>query len=126
MVVVLGSAAGNVRHIARELRAEGKKVGVVRPRVYRPFPAEQIVEACKGAKAIAVLDRADSIGAKHAPLAADTLAALYAAGEQIPAKNYVYGLGGNDVTNDCIHRVFDDLEKLAAGTVSDELVYLGI
>ncbi len=126
VVVVLGSAAGNVRHIARELRAEGKKVGVVRPRVYRPFPAEQIVEACKGAKAIAVLDRADSIGAKHAPLAADTLAALYAAGEQIPAKNYVYGLGGNDVTNDCIHRVFDDLEKLAAGTVSDELVYLGI
>ena len=57
IVVVLGSAAGNVRHIARQLRAEGKKVGVVRPRVYRPFPEEQIVEACKGAKAVAVLDR---------------------------------------------------------------------
>ncbi len=126
IVVVLGSSAGNVRHIARELRAEGKKVGVVRPRVYRPFPAAQIVEACKGAKAIAVLDRSDAIGAQHAPLAADTLSALYAAGVQVPAKNYVYGLGGNDVTNENIHRVFDDLEKVACGTLGGELTYLGI
>ena len=126
IVVVLGSAAGNVRHIARELRAEGKKVGVVRPRVYRPFPAEQIVEACKGAKAIAVLDRSDAIGAEHAPLAADTLSALYAANVHIPAKNYVYGLGGNDVTNQDIQQVFADLEKVADGSLSGELTYLGI
>ena len=126
LVVVLGSAAGNVRHIARELRAEGKKVGVVRPRVYRPFPAQQIADACKGAKAIAVLDRADSIGAPVAPLAADTLSALYDAGESIPAKNYVYGLGGNDVTNDSIRKVFADLEKVADGSLAGDLEYLGI
>lgn len=126
IVVVLGSAAGNVRHIARELRAEGKKVGVVRPRVYRPFPAKQLVEACKGAKAIAVLDRSDAIGAPQAPLAADTLSALYDAGLSIPTKNYVYGLGGQDVTNDSIRKVFADLEALGAGSASGQLEYLGI
>lgn len=126
IVVVLGSAAGNVRHIARELRAEGKKVGVVRPRVYRPFPEEQIVEACKGAKAVAVLDRSDSLGATHAPLGADVMSAFYAAGLSIPAKNYVYGLGGADVTNVVVQGVFDDLEKVADGTLDCDLRYIGI
>ncbi len=126
IVVVLGSAAGNVRHIARQLRAEGKKVGVVRPRVYRPFPEEQIVEACKGAKAVAVLDRSDSLGATHAPLGADVMSAFYAAGLSIPAKNYVYGLGGADVTNVVVQGVFDDLEKVADGTLDCDLRYIGI
>ena len=126
IVVVLGSAAGNVRHIARQLRAEGKKVGVVRPRVYRPFPEEQIVEACKGAKAVAVLDRSDALGATHAPLAADVMSAFYAAGLSIPTKNYVYGLGGADVTNVVVQGVFDDLEKVADGTLDCDLQYIGI
>lgn len=126
IVVVLGSAAGNVRHIARQLRAEGKKVGVVRPRVYRPFPEEQIVEACKGAKAVAVLDRSDSLGATHAPLGADVMSAFYAAGLSIPTKNYVYGLGGADVTNVVVRGVFDDLEKVADGTLDCDLRYIGI
>lgn len=126
IVVVLGSAAGNVRHIARQLRAEGKKVGVVRPRVYRPFPEAQIVEACKGAKAVAVLDRSDSLGATHAPLGADVMSAFYAAGLNVPTKNYVYGLGGADVTNVVVQGVFDDLEKVAAGTLDCDLRYIGI
>ena len=126
IVVVLGSAAGNVRHIARQLRSQGKKVGVVRPRVYRPFPEAQVVEACKGAKAIAVLDRSDSLGAPQAPLGADVMSALYAAGLSIPTKNYVYGLGGADVTNVVVQGVFDDLEKLAAGSLGCELQYIGI
>lgn len=126
IVVILGSAAGNVRHIARELRAEGKKVGVVRPRVYRPFPAKQIVEACKGAKAIAIMDRSDSVGGQFGPLAVDTMAALYSASVMIPTKNYVYGLGGNDLTNDVVRSVFSDLEKLESGDISGKLTYLGM
>lgn len=127
VVVVLGSAAGNVRHIARELRAQGKKVGVVRPRVYRPFPVKQIVEACKGAKAIAIMDRADSIGGQYGPLAVDTLSALASAGMNVPFHNFIYGLGGNDLTNDLVTEVFDDLDKLAAGTLATGgLSYLGM
>lgn len=126
IVVVLGSAAGNVRHIARDLRADGKRVGVLRPRVYRPFPAKAIVEACKGARSIAILDRADSIGGQFGPLACDVMGALYDAGESIPAKNYVYGLGGNDITNDEVLSVFEDLEKVATKDMPGNLTYLGM
>lgn len=127
IVVVLGSAAGNMRHVGRELRAQGKKVGVVRPRVYRPFPAKEIVEACKGAKAIAIMDRADSIGGQFGPLAVDVMGALYAEGLNIPMHNYIYGLGGNDLTNDTVNSVYADLEQLASGQKpSGCLTYLGM
>ena len=126
LVVCLGSAAGIARHVCRELREEGIRAGVVRPRVYRPFPAEQVVSACKGAKAIAVLDRADSIGAKHAPLGADVIGALYDAGASVPVKNYVYGLGGADVPASQIEEVYRDLVKVADGTSETALSFLGM
>lgn len=126
IVVVLGSAAGNCRHVARELRAAGKKVGVVRPRVFRPFPTQAVADACKGAKAIAVLDRSDSLGSHAAPLGADVMSALYQAGCSAPVKNYLYGLGGADVTTDLVHEVFADLEAIAAGKGDCGLKYLGI
>ncbi len=127
IVVVLGSAAGNMRHVGRELRAAGKKVGVVRPWVYRPFPAKQIASACKGAKAIAIMDRADSIGGQFGPLAVDVMSALYAEGVNIPMHNYIYGLGGNDLTNETVMSVYANLEKLASGAApSGQLTYLGM
>lgn len=127
VVVVLGSAAGNVRHIGRELRAQGKRVGVVRPRVYRPFPTEQILDACKGAKAIAVLDRSDSIGGQFGPLAVDTMSALHAAGVDAPVINYIYGLGGNDVTNHDVETVFSQLAEVAERKAAPRApIYLGI
>lgn len=125
IIIAIGSAAGNMRHVARELRAEGKKVGVVRPRVYRPFPAAQIVEACKNAKAVAVMDRSDSVGAACGPLGADVLSAFYTAGLSVPAKNYLYGLGGDDVSNELVRGVFAELEQVAAGTADLTLTYMG-
>lgn len=126
IVVVIGSAAGNMRHVARQLREKGIKVGVVRPRVYRPFPNEQIVEACKGAKAIAIMDRADSIGGQFGPLAVDTMSALYEAGLNIPTKNYIYGLGGNDLTNEVVSGIYHDLKLLSEGKIDGSLEYVGI
>ncbi|MDO4503008.1 MAG: pyruvate ferredoxin oxidoreductase [Coriobacteriia bacterium] len=124
VMVILGSAAGNFRHVARQLREEGVKVGIVRPRVYRPFPAEQIAQACKGAKAVAVMDRSDSMGAACGPLGADVLSAFYTHGLTVPAKNYVYGLGGCDVSNEMVRRVVADLEKVAEGSADRSLTYL--
>ena len=126
IVVVLGSVAGNARYVARQLRAEGKKVGVVRPRVFRPFPAKQIAEACKGAKAVAVLDRSDSFGAQFAPLAVEVAAALFAEGVNIPLSNYITGLGGADVTLDLMYQVYNELDEIVAGTRKPGLSYLGI
>ncbi len=126
VIVVLGSVAGNARYVARQLRKAGIKAGVVRPRVFRPFPAEDVAKALSSARAVAVLDRSDSFGGQFAPLGAEVAAALYASGQHKPLSNYVTGLGGADVTLELIEGVFSDLEKLADGTKQPGLSYLGI
>ena len=126
VVVVLGSTAGNCRHVARELAAEGKKVGVVRPRVFRPFPYEEVACACKNARGVAVLDRSDSLGAQFGPLGLEVMAALSQDGNHVPVKNFIFGLGGNDVTNDLIREVFEKVEKVAQGELDCGLEYVGI
>ncbi len=124
-IVVLGSCAGNARHVARELREQGVKAGVARIRVLRPFPAQELVEALSGAKAIAVLDRSDNFSGQFAPIGHEVAAALYAAGKAIPLKNYVYGLGGHDVTCAQMEQVYSELQKLAAGKLDAATCYLG-
>lgn len=125
VAVVIGSCAGNLRHVARQLRAEGKKVGVARIRVYRPFPAEELVAALGSAKAVAVLDRSETYGGEMGPLGLETSAALFKAGKATPLKNYLYGLGGPDITLADMERVFAELEGVAAGTVDTDIAYLG-
>lgn len=124
-MVIIGSAAGNARHVARELRANGKKVGVVRVRLYRPFPAAEVAEAVKNCKAVAVLDRAESVGAVYGPLGEDVATALYTNDVRVPIKNYIYGLGGADVTNAILEQAFTELEKVATGEISSSSEFLG-
>jgi pyruvate ferredoxin oxidoreductase alpha subunit len=125
-IVILGSSAGNARAVARALRAEGRKVGVVNLRTYRPFPAAQLVDILKGCKAVAVLDRSESFGGPAGPLALDTMTALYKAGVHVPLRPYIYGLGGSDVKLNLLRSVYDDLADLASGGVNPGLTYLGI
>lgn len=123
VIVILGSAAGNARHVARELRAQGKKVGVLRVRVFRPFPTDEVIAALAGVKAVAVMDRSDSEGAQNAPLGLEVRTACYPLEQRPSIRNYVYGLGGADVTLDMMHQVYDDL---AEGRTDDGITYLGI
>lgn len=125
VAVVIGSCAGNLRHAARELRAQGVKAGVARIRVYRPFPAEELAVAINGAKSVAVLDRSETYGGQMGPLGLETSAALFKAGVNVPVKNYLYGLGGPDITLDQMHRVYDELAKLATGDIDSDIAYLG-
>ncbi|MGB4440700.1 MAG: pyruvate ferredoxin oxidoreductase [Coriobacteriia bacterium] len=125
-IVVIGSTAGNVRHVARDLRAKGQKVGVVKIRVWRPFPYAELAATLKGLKAVAVFDRAESFGAEGGPLFLETRCALYDAAERVPVVGYIYGLGGSDVKLKLIERVYQDLSDIAAGTAAPAgLVYLG-
>jgi pyruvate ferredoxin oxidoreductase alpha subunit len=125
-IVVIGSTAGNVRHVAREMRANGVKAGVVKVRVFRPFPAEEIRAALRGVKAVAVLDRSDSFGAEGGPLFLETKSALYDLDERIPVVNYIYGLGGSDVRLELISSVYSDLSDIASGTAAPQAMqYLG-
>jgi len=125
-VVVLGSTAGNVRHVARDLRDKGQKVGVVKIRVWRPFPYAELAGVLKGLKAVAVLDRAESFGAEGAPLYLETRSALYDLAEHVPVVGYVYGLGGSDVRLELMEQVFADLSDIAGGSaVPAGPIYLG-
>ena len=126
VVVVLGSCAGNARFQARKLREQGIKCGVVRPRIFRPFPAAELVDACKGAKAIAVLDRSDSFGSPMGPLGMEVASALYSAGMNVPVKDYIVGLGGADITLDQMNDVYMDLKACAEGVPVGPLTYLGV
>jgi pyruvate ferredoxin oxidoreductase alpha subunit len=126
VIVVLGSTAGNARHVARELRAEGVKAGVLKVRVFRPFPFAEIAEALKGVKAVAVLDRSESFGAEGGPLFLEVRSALYDYDVRPAMINFIYGLGGADVKLELIRRVYTDLIDLADGvTQPGRLVYLG-
>jgi len=125
-ILVLGSAAGNVRAVTRKLRAEGRKVGMVKLRTFRPFPDAELADALKGRKAVAVLDRSDSFGAVAGPLALDTMSALFTQGVEVPIRPYIFGLGGADVKLEFIEKVYDDLAVLADGGLNPGLTYLGI
>lgn len=113
-IVIIGSAAGTVRHVARQLRAEGERVGVVNIRVFRPFPAGQIVEALKGCSAVAVLDRSESFGGVGGPVAAEVKASMYDAGLTVPVRAYMYGLGGADLTCQIVRDIYNELKDPAS------------
>jgi pyruvate ferredoxin oxidoreductase alpha subunit len=116
VIVIIGSAAGTVKVVVKELREKGIKAGLLKIRVFRPFPSEQIAKDLSHVKAIAVLDRADSCSGAFAPMYADTVSSLYAAGITIPkVVNYVYGLGGREINTKHIVEVYETLAKIVSG-----------
>ena len=127
-LVLIGSSAGTAKEAINELRAQGKKVGQIKVRSFRPFPSEDICEALKNVKAFAVMDKDDSFNAHCGPMFAEVTASLYAAGISGPKGiNYIYGLGGRDVRVESIQHVFAELEKIAAtGEVGETYRYLDV
>lgn len=126
-IVCLGSTAGTAKAVARELRSEGKKVGVVKPWVYRPFPEEELIKALWDVKALAVLDKACSFGAPFNALCSDIIATLYRYGKDIKVFNCLYGLGGRDITPNDLKVIFNDtLEIAKTGIVKEYMKFIGV
>ena len=126
-VVMIGSAAGTTKDAIDALRAKGEKVGLIKIRLYRPFPAEEIAEALKNVKAVAIMDRAEGYTNHGGPLGADVMAAMFRARSQAHAVNYIYGLGGRDVRVEDMEKVFTDLKQIVADDDAGETYrYLGI
>ena len=121
-IVVLNSSAGTVKDAVDTLRAEGKKVGVLKPRLYRPFPHEEIAKALSGKKAVCVLDRADSMDGFGGPLFKDIRAALYNDDNRPQIIDRIYGLGGADFTIKDALGVFDELFTVQETGKIDELI----
>ena len=110
-LVVLGSTAGTAKVAVDELRARGMKVGLLKPWLWRPFPGPELREALAHLKAVAVLDRAFSFGTLGA-LFEDVAAALYPSERRPILANYIYGLGGRDITVPDLIKVFEELPRL--------------
>ncbi len=126
-VLVMGSAAGTAKETVDELRKEGKKAGLIKLRVFRPFPAQKLAESLRKVKAVAVLDRATSPGAQGAPLFVETRSALFDYSEKPKIINYVYGLGGRDITPEHFREVYAKLEEIArTGKVEQYYGYINL
>lgn len=128
VIVAIGSACGTTKDAIDELRAKGKKVGLLKVRVFRPFPAEELTDALKNAKAIAIMDRAESYSSQGGPLAAELSAALFAAKSKAEVKKIVYGLNGRDYRVEDAKAVFEELETIAkcGNTNPFEYTYIGL
>lgn len=112
IMLIMGSAAGTAKEAVDELRAEGKKVGVLKLRVFRPFPSEEIAKALANCNAVAVMDRCESYNGNGGPLGSEVPAALFKNKVMIEAVNYIYGLAGRDFTIKDVKDVFAELEDM--------------
>ena len=126
-VVIIGSAAGTAKDAVDELREQGIKAGLIKIRLFRPFPAEEIAESLKNIKAVALMDRTESYNDNCGPIGSEVTTALYRAGSNALAVNYVYGLGGRDVKVGDMVEVYKELVKTAeAGKVENPYRYMGV
>lgn len=126
-IVLIGSAAGTTKDAIDKMREEGKKVGLLKIRVFRPFPEKEIAEALKNTKAVAILDRADSLNGHGGPLGSEVTAALFNAKCTMDVRNYIYGLGGRDFRVEDAKEVFTELEELVTnGKEVENYKYIGL
>lgn len=125
-IVVMGSTAGTAKAVADGMREQGIKAGVLKLRVFRPFPAKEIADALKNIKAVAVMDRSDTISSNEGPLCLEVEAALFDKNIQKKLLNYIYGLGGREIRIEDIESVYNDLCEVVKGKSKDKITYLGV
>ena len=126
-IVCMNSTAGTAKATVNKLREKGIKAGLLKIRVFRPFPAKEIAEALKGLKAVAVLDKADSLNAAGGALFEDVTSGMFVNNIQVPTINYIYGIGGRDTTVEDLETVYEDLLKIkATGKMENPYIYLGL
>ena len=126
-IVCMNSTAGTTKAVVDKLREQGVKAGLLKIRVYRPFPGEEVAKALSHLKAVAVLDKSDSLNAIGGALFEDVVSSMYVAKQNVPVVNYVYGIGGRDTTEKEINSVYTDLAEIAKDRkVENPYRYLGL
>lgn len=126
-IVCMNSTAGTTKAVVDELREKGIKAGLLKLRMFRPFPAEEIAEALQRLKAVAILDKADSLNSAGGALFEDVTSAMYVNKKQVPMVNYIYGIGGRDTTTMQIESVYNDLQEIVkTGETGNPYRYLGL
>ena len=126
-IVCMNSTAGTTKEVVDSLREKGIKAGLLKVRVFRPFPAEEIAKALSHLKAVAILDKADSLNGAGGALYTDVTSAMYENQNKVLASSYIYGIGGRDTTTKEIESVFEDLmEDSKKDKIEHPYRYLGL
>ena len=126
-IVCMNSTAGTTKVVVDSLREKGIKAGLLKLRVYRPFPAEEIAKALSNVKAVAVLDKSDSLNACGGALFTDVTSGMYVNNVNVPTVNYIYGIGGRDTTSKDIEGVYSDLQEIVkTGKIDNPYRYFGL
>ena len=126
VLLSLGSVMGTVKDTVDKLRKDGKKIGAIKIRVYRPFPEEELINALEDVEFVGVIDKNISLGKKGA-LYTDLAESLRTAGSDVMMANFIMGLGGRDVTQSSIKEAVEDsIGMLRKGRVDKELKFIDI
>ena len=126
-IVCMNSTAGTAKEVVDNLREQGVKAGLLKLRVFRPFPAEEISNALRNTKAVAILDKAETLSTCGGALFNDVTSGMYVHGCHVPALSYIYGIGGRDVTTKDILGVYNDLtEVMNTGNIGIPYRYFGL
>jgi pyruvate ferredoxin oxidoreductase alpha subunit len=126
-IVALGSTAGTAKVVVDELRDRGIKAGLLKMRVFRPFPHEEIAKALSKLKAVAIMDRSDTYSSTGGPVFTEIRSAMFELEKRPKLINFIYGLGGRDIKTDEISKVFDVLSGIAkTGKVANIFNYIGV
>ncbi|MEM1834355.1 MAG: pyruvate ferredoxin oxidoreductase [Thermosphaera sp.] len=125
-VVAMGSSAGTIRSVIKKYRERGEKIGLVRIRLYRPFPYEDVGKILSNVKVVAVMDKAIGPGS-YGALYQDIVSSLYDLSDRPSTVDYVYGLGGRDLTQDMVANMIEQVkEDVRKGRVENKIRYLGV
>ncbi len=126
-IVCMNSTAGTTKFVVDNLRKQGIKAGLLKIRVFRPFPGEEVAKALAHVKAVAVLDKADSLNGIGGALFEDITSSMHVSNVNVPTVNYIYGIGGRDTTSKQIESVYSDLSEIAkTGNIDNPYRYLGL
>ncbi len=126
-ILVMGSTGGTAKVAVERMREKGKKVGLIRARVYRPFPKDAMTKALSKVKVVGVMDRSDTMSTLGGHLYNDARSILYISNKQPLMKNYIYGLGGRDISIEEIESIYGQLFDIQkSGKVDKDVVYFGV
>jgi pyruvate ferredoxin oxidoreductase alpha subunit len=126
-IVVIGSTAGTAKEVVDRLRKKGIKAGLLKIRVYRPFPFEEIRNLLKNLKVVGIMERVEGMNGFFSPLYSEISASLYDFEKRPVLVNFVYGLGGRDVRIEDIEEIFNHLLKIyETGKKEFVLKYIGV
>lgn len=123
VLAAAGSVAGTARIVVDTLREQGKRVGLIKVRCYRPFPKAYFASLANRFKGVGVIDRSISFGF-DGTLFSEIKSAMY--GSSAKLQNYIVGLGGRDIPKEIITEMYEKLAKCAAGGTEEEVQFLGM